>query len=407
MARIVQKYGGTSVANTERFMEVARRIKRYHDQGEQVVVVVSAMGGVTDRLIKLAAEVSPQTSEREMDMLLATGEQQSVALLAMALHGLGCPAISLTGAQAGIETDGVHSKARIRNISPERIEKYLGDGQVVIVAGFQGQTEDDMITTLGRGGSDLTAVALAAALEADLCQIYTDVDGVYTADPRIVPEARKIGTISHDEMLEMASLGAKVMQSRSVEFAKKFGVQLEVRSSLNQSPGTIITEETEAMEEVVIRGISADKNEAKLTVHEVPDRPGQAARLFGILARAAINVDMIIQTASRSGRADISFTVPKTELNTIRNKLAERIVEELGCERIAYDEDIAKVSLVGIGMRSHSGVAAEMFEALARVGINIQMISTSEIKISCVVSEEAADQAVRILHRTFGLDQEP
>ncbi len=407
MARIVQKYGGTSVANTERFMEVARRIKRYHDQGEQVVVVVSAMGGVTDRLIKLAAEVSPQTSEREMDMLLATGEQQSVALLAMALHGLGCPAISLTGAQAGIETDGVHSKARIRNISPERIEKYLGDGQVVIVAGFQGQTEDDMITTLGRGGSDLTAVALAAALEADLCQIYTDVDGVYTADPRIVPEARKIGTISHDEMLEMASLGAKVMQSRSVEFAKKFGVQLEVRSSLNQSPGTIITEETEAMEEVVIRGISADKNEAKLTVHEVPDRPGQAARLFGILARAAINVDMIIQTASRSGRADISFTVPKTELNTIRNKLAERIVEELGCERIAYDEDIAKVSLVGIGMRSHSGVAAEMFEALARVGINIQMISTSEIKISCVVAEEAADQAVRILHRTFGLDQEP
>ncbi len=407
MARIVQKYGGTSVANTERFMEVARRIKRYHDQGEQVVVVVSAMGGVTDRLIKLAAEVSPQTSEREMDMLLATGEQQSVALLAMALHGLGCPAISLTGAQAGIETDGVHSKARIRNISPERIEKYLGDGQVVIVAGFQGQTEDDMITTLGRGGSDLTAVALAAALEADLCQIYTDVDGVYTADPRIVPEARKIGTISHDEMLEMASLGAKVMQSRSVEFAKKFGVQLEVRSSLNQSPGTIITEETEAMEEVVIRGISADKNEAKLTVHEVPDLPGQAARLFGILARAAINVDMIIQTASRSGRADISFTVPKTELNTIRNKLAERIVEELGCERIAYDEDIAKVSLVGIGMRSHSGVAAEMFEALARVGINIQMISTSEIKISCVVAEEAADQAVRILHRTFGLDQEP
>ncbi len=407
MSRIVQKYGGTSVADTARFMKVARRVKNYHDQGHEVVVVVSAMGGVTDHLIRLANEVGGDSNDREMDMLLATGEQQSVALLAMALHGLGCPAISLTGAQAGIETDGVHCKARIRNITPERIENYLNDGSVVIVAGFQGSTQDNVITTLGRGGSDLTAVALAAVLHADLCQIYTDVEGVYTADPRIVPEARKISVISHDEMLELASLGTKVMQSRSVEFAKKFGVQLEVRSSLSDRDGTIITEETAAMEEVVIRGVSYDRNEAKLTLHNVADEPGRAACLFGILAAASINVDMIIQNASEEGRADISCTVPQGELKIIRRQLAARIVEEVGCDEIAYDEDVAKVSLVGIGMRSHSGVAAEMFAALAGEGINIQMISTSEIKISCVIAESAVELAVRTLHRAFKLEQEP
>ncbi len=405
MSRIVQKYGGSSVADTKKFMNVARRVKSSHDRGDQVVAVVSAMGGVTDNLIRLAREMCGSPLEREMDMLLATGEQQSVALLAMALHGLGCPAVSLTGAQAGIETDGVHTKARIKNITPERIEKYLSESSVVIVAGFQGRSEDEAITTLGRGGSDLTAVALAAALKADLCQIYTDVDGVYTADPRIVEQARKIPVISHDEMLEMASLGAKVMQSRSIEFAKKFGVDLEVRSSLNHNRGTIITKESKDMEDVVVRGVSADKNEAKLTLHNVADEPGRAARLFALLAEETINVDMIIQNASEKGRADISFTVPKAELNNIRNRLADRIINEVGCEKIAYDENVAKVSLVGIGMRSHTGVAAEMFKALADNGINIQMISTSEIKISCVVSEELCEQAVGILHKAFALEQ--
>jgi len=407
MVRIVQKYGGTSVADTGRFLKAAKRIKKSHDQGNGIVVVVSAMGGVTDQLIKLANEVSDNPSDREMDMLLATGEQQSVALMAMTLNNLGCPAISLTGAQAGIETDGVHSKARIQNISPERIERYLEDGQVVIVAGFQGRATDEAITTLGRGGSDLTAVALAAALNTDLCQIYTDVDGVYTADPRIVPEARKIDIASHDEMLEMASLGAKVMQARSIEFAKKFGVQLEVRSSLKDLPGTLIMEETEDMEDVVVRGVSLDKNEAKVTVHNVADQPGQAARLFNILASASINVDMIIQSAGDKGKADISFTVPKNDLRIIRNEISERLIKEVGCEDIIYDENIAKVSLVGIGMRSHTGIAADMFSSLAKAGINIQMISTSEIKISCVLDEEKSEEAVRILHRTFKLDALP
>ena len=406
MGRIVQKYGGTSVADTDRIRNVARRIKSYADAGNEMVVVVSAMSGVTDRLLELASAVHDNPSEREVDMLLATGEQQTVALMAMALHGMGCDAISLTGAQAGIETDGVHSKARIRNITPERIEHSLRRGQVVIVAGFQGRTEDDHITTLGRGGSDLTAVALAAVLKADLCQIFTDVDGVYTADPRVVPDAVKIDRISHDEMLEMASLGAKVMQSRSIEFAKKFGVDLEVRSSLGERPGTLITRESDDMEDVVIRGVSADKKEVKLTVSHVHDEPGRAATLFDILARAAVNVDMIVQNVSEDGYTDISFTIPQAEVPKLRGELEARIRKEVGADSIAYDEDIAKVSVVGIGMRSHSGIAAAAFKALADHGINIKMIATSEIKISCVLPLEDADEAVRVLHDAFGLGTE-
>ncbi|MCF7855543.1 MAG: aspartate kinase [Candidatus Pacebacteria bacterium] len=405
MARIVQKYGGTSVGSPERILNVARRIKKYRDQGNEMIVVVSAMGGETDRLLSLASQLNESPDEREIDMLLATGEQQSVALMAMALHGLGCPAISMTGAQAGIETDGVHSRARIRNITPHRIEDSLADQKVVIVAGFQGRTEEDAITTLGRGGSDLTAVALAAVLKADLCQIFTDVEGVFTADPRIVPEARKIDVISTDEMLEMASLGAKVMQSRSIEFAKKFGVVLEVRSSLTDTPGTIITEESDDMEDVVVRGVSADKNEAKLTVRHIPDTPGQAAKLFQMLAEASVNVDMIIQNVSEHQLADISCTVPQAELKKIQTQLETRIREATGAEDILYDENIAKVSVVGVGMRSHSGVAASTFKALADHGINIEMISTSEIKISCVLPLERADDAVRILHQTFKLGE--
>src|SRR3954451_25071804 len=317
MALLVQKYGGSSVGNPDRIKNVARRVSKYRDQGDQVVVVVSAMSGVTDNLIKLAKESMPLPSEREMDMLLATGEQTTIALTAMALHSLNIDAVSLTGAQAGIVTDGVHTKAKIQNITPKEVHDFLDDGNVVIVAGFQGQTAEGNITTLGRGGSDLTAIALAAALKADLCQIYTDVDGVYTADPRIVPKARKLDEISYDEMLELASLGAKVMQSRSVEFAKKFGVVFEVRSSLNDNPGTIVKEETQSMESVVIRGVSLDKNQAKVTLVAVPDRPGVAATIFRALGDSAINVDMIVQNVSSNSGApatDISFTVDKPDL---------------------------------------------------------------------------------------------
>src|SRR4051794_28402233 len=317
MALLVQKYGGTSVGNPERIKNVARRVATYRAKGDQIVVVVSAMSGVTDNLIKLANEIMPLPTEREMDMLLATGEQTTIALTAMALHALGLPAVSLTGAQAGIVTDGVHTKAKIQNITPKQVHTLLDEGKVVIVAGFQGQTQEGHITTLGRGGSDLTAIALAAALKADLCQIYTDVDGVYTADPRIVGNARKLAEISYDEMLELASLGAKVMQSRSVEFAKKFGVIFEVRSSLNDNPGTIVKEETASMEDVVIRGVSLDKNQAKITLAAVPDKPGVAARIFKALAAATINVDMIVQTASHGAgtpATDISFTLDKADL---------------------------------------------------------------------------------------------
>lgn len=402
MALIVQKYGGTSVGNTERIRNVARRVSRYREQGDQVVVVVSAMSGVTDTLIKLAKEITPLPDEREMDMLLATGEQQTIALTAIALQSLGLPAASLTGAQAGIVTDGVHTKAKIQNISPTEVHRLLNEGNVVIVAGFQGQTEDGQITTLGRGGSDLTAIALAAALKADLCQIYTDVDGVYTADPRIVPAAKKIPEIAYDEMLEMAGAGSKVMQLRSVEFAKKFNVVFEVRSSLNDNPGTLVKEETRSMEGVVVRGVSLDKNQAKVTLFGVPDRPGMAARIFKALAQAAVNVDMIIQNvhAGSQPTSDLSFTVDKPDLLKAR-KVIDSLSQELGIREIGADENIGKLSIVGVGMKSHSGVAAKMFDVLATEGINIDMISTSEIKISVVIDLAKGEAATRAIHRAF------
>jgi aspartate kinase len=403
MALIVQKYGGTSVANTERIKNVAARVARYHQQGDRIVVVVSAMSGVTDNLIRLARDIMPLPTEREMDMLLATGEQTTIALTAMALHALGLEAVSLTGAQAGIVTDGIHTKAKIQNITPKRIHEFLNSGHVVIVAGFQGQTLEGQITTLGRGGSDLTAIALAAALRSDLCQIYTDVDGVYTADPRIVPGARKLAEISYDEMLELASLGAKVMQSRSVEFAKKFGVKFEVRSSLNDNPGTIVKEETKSMEDILIRGVSLDKNQAKITLVAVPDQPGVAARIFQALGDAAISVDMIVQNISHgAGRpaTDLSFTVDKPELLKAR-KVIDALRPEIGFGETIADEQIGKLSVVGVGMKSHSGVAGKMFDSLARAGINIGMISTSEIKISVVVELDKAETATRAVHEAF------
>src|SRR5580658_5523484 len=400
---IVQKFGGTSVANPERIKNVASRVARYHAKGNQIVVVVSAMSGVTDSLIKMAKELMPLPSEREMDMLLATGEQTTIALTAIALQSLGVPAVSLTGAQAGIVTDGVHTKAKIANITPRKVHALLDEGKVVIVAGFQGQTSEGQITTLGRGGSDLTAIALAAALKADLCQIYTDVDGVYTADPRIVPTAKKLSEISYDEMLELAGLGAKVMQSRSVEFAKKFGVVFEVRSSLNDNPGTIVKEETRSMEGVVIRGVSLDKNQAKITLVAVPDRPGVAAHIFKAIADANVNVDMIVQNIGHNAASpstDLSFTVDKPDLPKAK-KVIDGLKEKLGFREVIADEKIGKLSIVGVGMRSHPGVAAKMFETLAGAGVNIQMISTSEIKISVVVDIAKGKEAMRLIHKAF------
>src|SRR5438874_4357887 len=403
MALIIQKYGGTSVGNPERIKNVARRVANYHAQGDQIVVVVSAMSGVTDGLIKLAKEIMPLPDEREMDVLLATGEQTTIALTAIALHSIGVPAISLTGAQAGIVTDGVHTKAKIQNITPKQIHALLDIGKVVIVAGFQGQTSDGQITTLGRGGSDLTAIALAAALKADLCQIYTDVDGVYTADPRIVPQARKLEEISYDEMLELASLGAKVMQSRSVEFAKKFEVVFEVRSSLNENPGTIVKEETKSMEGVVVRGVSLDKNQAKVTLVAVPDKPGVAARIFRAIGDANVNVDMIVQNISHgSGKpaTDLSFTVDKPDLLKAR-KVIEGLQEEIGFGEVIATDRIGKLSIVGVGMKSHTGVAGKLFETLAREGVNIDMISTSEIKVSVIVDLGKGEHAMKAVHKAF------
>ena len=403
MALIVQKYGGTSVANTDRIKNVAARVARYHANGDQVVVVVSAMSGVTDGLIKLAKDITPLPSEREMDMLLATGEQQTIALTAIALQTIGVPAISMTGAQAGIVTDGVHTKAKINNITPREVRDKLKAGNVVIVAGFQGETSDGQITTLGRGGSDLTAIALAAALKADLCQIYTDVDGVYTTDPRIVANATKLAEISYDEMLELAGLGAKVMQSRSVEFAKKFGVVFEVRSSLNDNPGTIVKEETKNMEGIVVRGVALDKNQAKVTIIGVPDKPGVAARIFKALGDATVNVDMIIQNISHGTGApatDISFTIDKPDLLKAQKVMAS-LKQEVGFHDSITREKIGKLSIVGVGMKSHTGVAGKLFETLAQEGINIDMISTSEIKISVVIDLAKGEQAVKAVHTAF------
>jgi aspartate kinase len=403
MALIVQKYGGTSVGNTDRIKNVAARVAKYRAKGDQVVVVVSAMSGVTDNLIKLAKEVMPLPNEREMDMLLATGEQTTIALTAIALHALNVPAVSLTGAQAGIVTDGVHTKAKIHNITPKQVHSSLNAGNVVIVAGFQGQTLDGQITTLGRGGSDLTAIALAAALKADLCQIYTDVDGVYTADPRLVPDAKKLEEISYDEMLELASLGAKVMQSRSVEFAKKFGVIFEVRSSLNDNPGTIVKEEMKSMEDIVVRGVSLDKNQAKVTLVAVPDKPGVAARIFKAIGDANVNVDMIVQNISHGSgmpATDLSFTVDKPDLLKAR-KVIEGIKGEIAYKEVIANEGIGKLSIVGVGMKSHTGVAGKMFDTLAREGVNIDMISTSEIKISVVIDLAKGEAAMKAVHAAF------
>lgn len=403
MALIVQKYGGTSVGNPERITNVARRLLETQRAGNSVVGVVSAMSGVTDSLIKLAKEVSANPTEREMDVLLSTGEQTTMALAAMAIQSMGGKAVSLTGAQAGIITNGVHTKAKISNISPEQIRRHLDQGEIVIVAGFQGETSDGDITTLGRGGSDLTAIALASAIEADTCQIFTDVDGVYTCDPRIVPTATKITEISYDEMLEMASSGSKVMQSRSVEFAKKFGVTFEVRSSFNNNPGTTVKEETAGMEQVVVRGVSVERNQAKVTVTHVPDKPGCAARLFTALADANLMVDVIVQNVSASGSTDISFTMNRDELEKIGD-LLDRVAKEIGAGQVSKQDGIAKLSVVGIGMRTHSGVAARLFEALAKGGINIQMISTSEIKIAVIIEEARIAEAAKLAHSAFGLD---
>lgn len=402
MALIVQKYGGTSVGNPERIRNVAQRVIETQEAGNRVVVVVSAMSGVTDSLIKLARDVSSSPTEREMDVLLATGEQTTIALTAMAINALGKRAVSLTGAQAGIITDGFHTRAKIANITPKQVHGFLDDGNIVIVAGFQGQTMQGQITTLGRGGSDLTAIAIASAIKADICQIFTDVEGVFTCDPRIVPTARKLDEISYDEMLEMASSGSKVMQSRSVEFAKKFKVIFEVRSSFNQKPGTIVKEETMSMENVVIRGISIERNQAKVTITNVPDQPGTAAKIFNAIAASAIIIDMIVQNVSVAGTTDISFTLSKDELPKARTAL-EPVMKAIGARDLIAEDGIAKLSVVGIGMRSHSGVAARLFDTLSQAGINIQMISTSEIKIAVILDEAKIAKAANVAHEAFGL----
>jgi aspartate kinase len=404
MARIVQKYGGTSVGDTDRIKNVARRIKEMQAGGHELVVVVSARSGVTNELLARAKAVCEFPSERELDMLLATGEQETIALTAMALQGIGVPAVSYTGAQAGIFTDKVHTKAKIKTINAKPIEKDLKAGKVVIVAGFQGINEEGQITTLGRGGSDLTAIALAAALKADKCEIYTDVDGVYTADPRVVKDARMLPELSYDEMLELASSGSKVMQTRSVEFAKKYGVIFEVRSSFNHNPGTIVKEEVAYMEKVIVRGVAVDKDQAKIIVSNIPDKPGSAAKVFRALSDSNINVDMIVQNVGRQGVANLTFTVPQTE--TARAvKALEPVLAAIGGGPVTVHEYIAKLSVVGVGMKTHSGVAATLFQALADADINIELISTSEIKISIVVDQGRADEAARVAHTAFQLDK--
>lgn len=407
MALIVQKYGGSSVGTLDRIRNVAARIKRVVDEGNQVVAVVSAMGGVTDRLMGMANELDAQPRERELDVLLSSGEQQSIALVSMALHNMGVDAVSATGAQAGIRTIGSHTRGRIEDIDPSLIQGYLAEGKVVIVAGFQGMTEDGMIHTLGRGGSDLSAIAVAASLKADVCQILTDVDGVYTCDPRIVANARKLPEISYDEMLEMASSGTKVMQSRSVEFAKKYGVVFEVCSSLNENPGTLVTEEHPAMEAVVIRGVSIERSQARITITDIPDTPGHSGKILGCLADAEINVDMIVSNIASDGMARHSFTVHTNDLGRAQAAL-KPVLGELSSEaKIETEAALAKLSTVGIGMRSHSGVAAKMFQALGNAGINIGMISTSEIKISVTVNESEIEEAARVVHEAFELDKKP
>jgi len=404
MALIVQKYGGTSVGDVDRIKNVAQRIQKTRAEGHRLVIVVSARSGVTNELIARAKAINDHPDTREMDMLLAIGEQETIALTAMALHALSIPAVSYTGAQAGIFTDQVFTKAKIKKINPQPILKDLQDGKVVIVAGFQGINEEGQITTLGRGGSDLTAIALAAACQADKCEIYTDVDGVYTADPRIVKNAKKIDEISYDEMLELASLGSKVMQSRSVEFAKQYGVVFEVRSSFNHNPGTIVKEEVAYMEKVVVRGVALDKDQAKVVISSLPDKPATAATIFNALANASINVDMIVQTVGHTGSVDLTFTVQRDDAANAVKVLPAILVQIGGGELKAFD-NIAKLSVVGVGMRTHSGVASTLFTALAGAGINLELISTSEIKISVVIAKNKADEAARVAHKAFELEK--
>jgi aspartate kinase len=404
MALIVQKYGGTSVGNPERIQAVAERIKRFRGQGHDVVVVVSAMSGVTDSLIKLAKSVHSDPPARELDVLLATGEQQTIALLAMMLDKIGCPALSYTGHQVHIRTDSAFGKARIMQIDEKRIHEDLKKGLVVVVAGFQGVDEDGNITTLGRGGSDTTGVALAAALKADECQIYTDVDGVYTTDPRIVPQARRLDRITFEEMLEMASLGSKVLQIRSVEFAGKYRVPLRVLSSFEEGPGTLITYEENEMEAPLISGIAFNRDEAKLTIRGVPDKPGIAAHILGEIGKVNINVDMIVQNVGADGTTDFTFTVHRGDYKKSMEVL-KRVSQELKAREVSGDDKIVKISVVGVGMRSHAGIAGQMFKTLADEGINIQMISTSEIKVSVVVEEKYLELGVRALHTAFGLEK--
>ena len=401
---VVQKYGGSSVANVERIQKVAQRVVSYSKKGYALVVVVSALGDTTDELVELADKINSNPSEREMDMLLSTGEQISVALLAMAIHKLGAQAISFTGAQVGIITDTSHTRARIIKINADKIKEELKKGKIVIVAGFQGVTLNQDITTLGRGGSDLTAVALAKELKADTCEIYTDVEGIYTTDPRIEPLAKKIKAITYDEMLEMASLGAQVMQARSIEVAKKFDVPLHVRSSFSQNTGTMIIKEVKKMEDVVVNGITLNKNEAKITLCQVPDKPGVAVKLFKNLADANVSVDMIVQNVSHTRSTDISFTIAKTD-STKARRIAKLVAKKIGAGEVLLDEDIARVSIVGVGMKSHHGVAAKMFGILADNQINIEMISTSDISISCIIKKKNAEIAVRKLHAEFGLNK--
>ena len=406
MALIVQKYGGTSVGSVERIQAVAKRAADTFNRGNSVVLVVSAMGGETDKMIDLANELSQSPPEREMDMLLSSGERISAALTSMAINDLGVRSMSFTGRQVGIITYGAHTRAKIAEISADRVKAAIDEGIVPVICGFQGISETSDVTTLGRGGSDLTAVAVASVLNADACEIYTDVDGIYTTDPNIVPEARKLDKISYEEMLELASLGAKVLQTRSVEFAAKYDVPLVVRSSFSDAEGTLVTKEDKDMEHVVVSGIAYDKNQTKFTIMGVPDRPGIAANLFKTIAESNIVVDMIVQNISHDGKyADISFTVPKTDSKKAQ-EISETVAKELEAQGVIADNDIAKISIVGVGMRTHSGVAAKTFNALSENGINIIMISTSEIKISCVISVKYKELAVRVLHGIFELEKE-
>ena len=403
MALIVQKYGGTSVGDVDRIKNVAQRVKETYEEGHSVVVVVSARSGVTNDLISRARALNPEPNDREMDMLLAVGEQETIALMAMALHQLGLPAVSRTGREAGILTDPNHTRARIKEISGGDIQEQLDSGKVVILAGFQGHSDTGAITTLGRGGSDLSAIAIAAALKADMCQIFTDVDGVYTADPRVVPNANKLKCISYEEMLELASSGSKVMQNRAVEFAQKFKVNFEVRSSFNRNQGTIVKEEIKSMEDVVVSGVALDNKQAKVVVSDVPDRPGAAAQLFQSLAQADVCVDMIVQNIGREGKANMTFTVPRDDVSRAEKAVQSAFPQDSTDTQFESSE-IAIVSIVGVGMQSHSGVAATLFDTLAKNEINIQLVSTSEIKISVAISPESAQKATRLIHTAYGLD---